>query len=274
SGIVTSVETGPDGRFPPLGPISDLAAMVVATDSPDTLTTPDAEDSFFDFTTEPITADTYEGDITITLITRYTYEHFPGGWLAEYFVGWVQLMTYTSYADGGYRLRKWDDYDLRVYIPEGMNNDGVIDLASECREALEIWNTALGMTIFTETDDPSEAKIEVQYEEMDLHYGKVTLDIPEGHYFNGWVIPERALLKVNPVVNHLNASSVILHEFGHTLCMYSHSGNPNHLMSVGGSCCLGQDEIRLVITIMNLPQNCLMSNFEKAMPWPWPMGSQ
>ncbi|MEN8007754.1 MAG: carboxypeptidase-like regulatory domain-containing protein, partial [Candidatus Krumholzibacteriota bacterium] len=59
SGIVTSVETGPDGRFPPLGPISDLAAMVVATDSPDTLTTPDAEDSFFDFTTEPITADTY-----------------------------------------------------------------------------------------------------------------------------------------------------------------------------------------------------------------------
>ncbi|MEN8007755.1 MAG: hypothetical protein ABFS42_12115 [Candidatus Krumholzibacteriota bacterium] len=272
--IVTSVETGPDGRFPPLGPISDLAAMVVATDSPDTLTTPDAEDSFFDFTTEPITADTYEGDITITLITRYTYEFPPGGWLAEYFVGWVQLMTYTNYAGGGYRLRKWDDYDLRVYVPEGMNEDGTIDLAAECRQAMETWNTALGLTVFTETTDPADAKIEVQYLDLRQAYGRIMLDLPAGHTFNGWVIPERALLQLDPIINHNNASGVILHEFGHTLGIYSHSGNPNHLMSTAGSCCLGQDEIRLVHTIMNLPQNCLTSNFEKAMPWPWPPGPQ
>jgi len=270
AGIVTSAVTGPDGRFEPLGPISDRAAMVVATDSPDTLTTPDAEDSYFDFTVEPITADTYTGDITITLVTRYTYEHPPGGWLADYFIGWVQLMTYTNYADGGYRLRKWDNYDLRVYVPEGMNSNGTIDLAAECRAAMEIWNTALGLTVFTETNDPANAKIEVQYLDLTNAYGRVLMDLPAGHVFNGWVIPERALIQLDPVINNLNASGVILHEFGHTLCLYSHSGNSNHLMSTAGTCCLGQDEVRLVHTIMNLPQNCLTSNFEKAMPWPWP----
>jgi len=270
AGIVTSVETGPDGRFGPLGPLSDQAAMVVATDSPDTLTTPDAEDSYFDFTVEPITAATYTGDITITLITRYTYEHPPGGWLAAYFIGWVQIMVNANYVESDYRLRKWDDYDLRVFVPEGMNEDGTIDLAAEARGAMETWNTALGMTVFTETSDPAEARIEVQYVDLPNAYGRVSMDLPAGNYFNGWVIPERALIKVDPVVNHNNASEVILHEFGHSLCIYMHSGNYNHLMSVGAGCCLGQDEIRLVHTIMNLPQNCLMSNFEKGMPWPWP----
>jgi len=71
-------------------------------------------------------------------------------------------------------LRKWDNYDLRVYVPEGMNSDGTIDLAAECRAAMEIWNTALGLTVFTETDDPANAKIEIQYLDLTNAYGRVS----------------------------------------------------------------------------------------------------
>lgn len=269
-GVVTSVQTGPDGRFPPLGPISDQAAMVVATDSPDTLTTPDAEDSYFDFTTEPISSGANPTGITITLITRYTYEHPPGGWLAEYFSGWVQMMVIAQYVEGEYRLRKWDDYDLRVFVPEGLNSDGTVDLAAECRLAMATWNEALGLQIFSETQERDDAKIEVQFLDMPNHYGKVSLDIPPGHYFNGRIIPERALLKINPSVRLNNAAGTIMHEFGHSLGVYGHSGNPNHLLATASYCCLGQDELRLIHTIMNLPQNCLMSNFERGMPWPMP----
>lgn len=272
TGVVTSVETGPDGRFPPLGPISDLATIVVATDSPDTLTTPDAEDSYFDFTTEPLTAEDSQGEVTITLITRYTYEHPPGGWLAEYFIGWVQMMVYAQYDDGEYRLRKWEDYDLSVFVPEGSNTGGNIDLAAECRRAMALWNEELGLDIFRETGDITEAKLEVQFVDLRQAYGQVVLDQPQGgeYHFNGRVIPERAFVRIDPVVSENNAFGVIMHEFGHSLGVYAHSGNSNHLMSAGGGCCLGQDELRLIHTIKNLPQNCLMSNFEKGMPWPWP----
>ena len=269
--VVVSVVTGADGRFPPLGPISDQAAMVVATDSPDTLTVPGAEDSYFDFTTEPLAAGPDNEDVTITLVTRYAFEYQPGGWVGTYFITWLQSMVNASHEETGYRLRRWGTYDLKVFVPEGINNTGTIDLAAVTREVLDDWNDELGLTVFTETDDPDLAQVEVVYEELDGLYGVVLLDEPEGYHFNGEVIPERAIVKLNPVMNYLEGTrGVAMHEFGHVLGIIKHSTAAEHLMNSGSTCCLSRDELRLIRAIMHLPQNCLLSNFEEGIPWPWP----
>jgi hypothetical protein len=270
-GITLSAVTGPDGRFMRLGPISDQAAMVVATDSPDTLTTPEAEDSYFDFTTEPLMSGPIMQDITLTLVTRYVFEHKPGGYVADYFLSWAQVMVNASHIESEYRIRKWESYDLKVYVPEGMNETGTIDLAAACRKAMERWNSALELTVFTETDDPQLAQVEIVFKTLEGAYGQVLLDKPEGYHFNGRVIPERAIMELDPVMNYLpGVEGTVLHEFGHILGIIRHSTNSHHLMSTGSSCCLGRDELRLVHTIINLPQQCLLSNYEKGLPWPFP----
>jgi hypothetical protein len=180
------------------------------------------------------------------------------------------------------RLYTWDEYPVSVYIPARFNLAG-IDMEAGCVAALDFWNSQmkydadmLGIEetgYFVRTGDETGADIVFLFEERVQNYGEVSLLLPGPDEELGEVVPEKMQIWVNTtaVLDSLAIAGVALHEFGHTLGMFSHSecaAASDHLMlPAGGVPAFNRpvpihlDERRAVRAIRNIPQGANMADF-------------
>ncbi|MEN8007379.1 MAG: hypothetical protein ABFS42_10215 [Candidatus Krumholzibacteriota bacterium] len=271
-----SSNTDADGYFLFDQPFRNIDAIRIGTNSP----------SWYNFVTDPISVDQDTTFTDITLITRYVLDETCYG---SDFLEYLRDVTRTRDAGGppdDSRLMTWDQYPVSVFIPAGLNDAG-IDMEECCRLAMAFWDSTmsfdaagLGITetdYFVRTTDEAAADIVFVFDDQPaLKYGETSLLLPDGlddHL--GSAFPEKMQIYINTTDALWNSSliqGVALHEFGHSLGIYSHPiqcTNTDYLMllSPGGLGAMDRadpvhlDERRAVRTIRNLPLGVQMSDF-------------
>lgn len=236
----------------------------------------------FGFTTDPISV---EGEVTnhdITLINDYSLDigcNYTG------FLDYLRNMSRNEPVSGKpdeSRLYTWGNYPISVHIPARLNEAGV-DLEVSCEAALEYWNQQMSFDAgnlgivetdyFVRTSDASAADIVFFFEKRTLNYGEVTLLLPGPDEGLGEVVPEKMEIWINTTsdLDSLSVAGVALHEFGHTLGLFSHSEcatASEHLMRVAGGAGafrrqdpIHLDERRAIRAIRNIPQATDMAEF-------------
>ena len=122
------------------------------------------------------------------------------------------------------------------------------------------------------TTDEGSADIVFLFEHRSQNYGQTSLLLPAGKDL-GEVIPLKMQIWINTTTDLDDlpkVQGIALHEFGHTLGLFSHSdcSNVGHLMAVaGGSGAMNRvepihlDERRAIRAIRNIPQGANMANY-------------
>lgn len=237
----------------------------------------------YNFYTEPLTVQQETTYVNITLINQYELGDMSC-WSGEY-LEYLRDMTRTEEVPGvpaESRLYTWEEYPVSVYIPPGAVNEVGVDLEQGCVDALDFLNITMrndaDLLGIEETDylvrttDEASADIVFLFEHRPQNYGEVSLLIPFGNSL-GKVIPVKMQIWINTtggLDDVPKVQGIALHEFGHTLGLFSHADCPNvgHLMEVaGGSGAMNRlepihlDERRAFRAIRNIPQGANMADF-------------
>ncbi len=238
----------------------------------------------YNFLTEPLTVQQETTRVHISLLNQYELGD-PGCWTGE-FLEYLRSMTRTLEVPGvpaKSQLFTWGEYPVSVYIPSGVVNGAGVDLGQSCLAALDFWNLTmrndanlLGIEetdFFVSTANSANADIVFLFQYRPQNYGEVQLLLPVGKVL-GEVIPIKMEIWINtdPVGldEFAKVQGIALHEFGHTLGLFSHADCPNagHLMEVaGGSGAMDRlepihlDERRAIRAIRVIPQGTNMVNY-------------
>lgn len=268
-GFVSEQVTDANGRFNPIGPIHESATMVLVTDSPDTVSTPGAEDAYFDFRSEPLGFNQFTSGYDFVLITRYDVDSNMTLIGNETLVRWLQRMTLALNSAFGYTLQVFppDAYPLKVHIPDGETENG-LDMDEAMRSALVYLTTQIGGSLFVETAFSSEAHITVEFPaSIPGKLGVIKLVSPGGSGF-GYVVPEIISVSISGAITTENTlARVCRHEVIHALGHYQHVNGVGYLMGLGtGESSISDDEVRVIQALLGLPNEVLMSNYESSFP--------
>jgi hypothetical protein len=200
------------------------------------------------------------------------------------FLTFLKLMTFIG-AGGKTRLYRWDHYPIRYWVqstedwlaPCGFKM-GPLALA-----AAAAWNVRLGGTFFESTLDSLAADLKIIFRTVHHVYGFTNIVVPYNAAINT-AVPIRMEMRLNRDFNYLEyAQGVVLHEFGHALCIGNHSECGDlHIMTYSAhdvplspgpewipgldtqgemEAAISDDEVRLVRYIRNLPQGINMNQY-------------
>lgn len=163
-------------------------------------------------------------------------------------------------------LLRWQNYPLKVYVPQYVNPSGV-DLQAVSIASAEIWNLLLGETYLEFVPDPEQADVEFRFGlDSATRYGHVQILEPGGGSAAlGSVIPEKATVTLyDSIATSEFAESISLHELGHVLgfCTHPSCSNSDYLMYASPDMsredwpwnAIHPDELNLVRTVRYLPQ--------------------
>jgi len=268
--VVTDVE----GNWT-LGPFRDIDRFVLFTATDNENSGPGVVDAYYDFVTDTLSVASAM-PLEIMLIGRHGLAvacEDPGENYQGSFLTFFRDLTRTNLqALNGGRLWKWESYPVTVYVPAGISDNG-IDLQEQARISLQNWNDAVFTPVFTETDDPNNADVVIEFVAPGQgQIGLTNVVLPSGNVINE-VIPEQILVQVTPGLNTLQVSrEVLMHELGHALCFGGHSecGFGVHLMYIwpigmfditGEDGAISLDERNAVRCLVNLPQGVDMDQF-------------
>ncbi len=235
--------------------------------------------SWYDFQADTFVYDEEGNTHDLMLITRYgtddqclTYDH-------EFllFLRRMTLTDMTTYLRPNFRLFKWEEYPIPVYIPDYVRPEDGMDFGYDSRLAVGYWNLVMDEDYLVLVDDPALARIEFVFTDLGAGAnGRASLAAPQDPYYYGLgdVIPEKILVEINNVVlpTDQRIQETSMHELGHAMGLYSHvescSDRP-YLMNVTSAHALDNgpenavhiDEQRMIRAIRYLPQGIDMSSF-------------
>lgn len=256
-GLTTETESGGTFQF---GPLSDEGSFVLRTNTPDELPPVPPVGSWFDFTTTPIGVD--NSQVTICLIDRTDLQDYFG---TNYI---VCLGSYTKWFHAEWSVR-WDHYPCSVYIPDGWNQAGTIDLGSLVRQQMAHMNELIGRDTWVEIADSTQADIRFSYEVLPNDNGATWLNphLPFNFRRWGYVAPELIRVAIDPgLSNEAHVAGVMNHELGHSLYFGGHS--LRGLMMNGGYGEPTADDLRLFRSVMAIPIGTPFHNYEWYDPTP------
>ena len=235
--------------------------------------------SWYDLEVGPLVYSEVDNTHDIYLINRFgtddlclTYD--------DDFLAFFRQMTKTDITTAlraDYRLYKWDEYPVKVHIPEYVRPDDDVDFGENSRLGMSYWNLVMGEDYLVEVATPEEADVLFFFEDLGSGAnGRTELAAPQLPYFYRLsdVIPERINVRINNDIlpNDQRVQETALHELGHALGLYQHvdgcSDRP-YLMNITSAGALDDgpenavhlDEIRMLHAIRYLPQGIDMASF-------------
>ena len=268
-GVSQPAGNTPTSGFLEIGPFRNIDAISLETQ----INNEGVMGEYYDFIDSRILeSDGLELDIV--LMPRYGSDEacdsgFEGDFL-EYFRYMTRTKTTYALRPNQYLL-KWDNYPLRIFVPDMVREDGV-DMAAAAWAGIEFWNRLMGEIYFIAVDSEGLADVVVGFPRMDAHFGLVSILEPSDEdYFIGSVIPEKVSLDIDSY--RLTSDSdflqiTIMHELGHVLGIGNHApcSDAGYLMYNAVSSDLTDenegihpDERHLVHMIRHLPQAIDMS---------------
>jgi hypothetical protein len=199
------------------------------------------------------------------------------------FLTFLKRMTFID-AGGSTRLYRWDHYPIRFWVQPTADWRAPcgFEMGPLAHAAAAAWNARLGGTFFENTQDSLAADLKIIFRNFDS-YGLVTIVEPSGATI-GKVVPIRMQMQLFRDFNYLeHAQGVVLHEFGHALCIGNHSECGDlHIMRIGShdvplspgqewipgldtqgemEAAISDDEVRLGRYIRNLPQGINLNQY-------------
>ena len=255
-----------------VGPFLNVATVVLRTYSSNVDLVGQPFTSWFDFQTDPIGYSELGNTHDIQLLTR-----FETG-LPEDFLTFLRQMTKTDVTTDlrpNQRLYKWEEYPIKIFIPDHVRPGDNLDFGEKCRLALDYWNLVMGEDILVEVQDPGLAQIDFYLTELPGANGMATLVAPSDYgYRLGDVIPEKISIGINNVVlpNEQRVRETAMHELGHAMGLYDHvwsETDETYLMFITSAGALDDgplnavhiDEKRMLEAIRYLPQGVNMAGF-------------
>ncbi len=199
------------------------------------------------------------------------------------FLTFLKRMTFTGMG-GNTRLYRWGHYPITYWVqPTGdWTAPGGFEMGPLARAAAAAWNARLGGTFFTESADSVAADLKVVFKSLGgTIYGLTEIVAPYYAAINT-IVPTKMKITLSREFTRLAyAQGVVLHEFGHALCIGNHSECPGymHIMRIGAhdvplspeipgvdtqgemEAAISDDEVRLVHYIRNLPQGVNMNQY-------------
>jgi hypothetical protein len=250
-----STLTAPDGRFR-FGPLSDESAFILQTNTPDDVSGATETGAWFDFTTAPIGAGA--PPVTICLIDRTELlDPFSDNYMVEF-------GSVTKWFWAGSFMR-WDHYPLTVYVPDGSNAAGTIDLGSLARLQVAHMNGLMGGDAWVAVADSTDADVRFSFEVLSGFNGLALLNthLPRSQRDWGYDAPQRMTLAISVDLNNATfAAGVINHELGHSLYMAGHALGHTQLMMNGGYGEPTADDLRMFRSIMTIPVGTPFQGYE------------
>ncbi len=196
------------------------------------------------------------------------------------FLAFLKRMTFTDVVSSA-RLYRWDHYPIRYWVQSTADwlTPGGFEMGPLVYAAASAWNARLGGAFFESTEDSVAADLKVIFRNFE-YFGLVTIVDPPGATIDK-VVPIRMQMQLRRDFNYLgSAQGVVLHEFGHALCIGSHSECGDlHIMKYAAhyvplppaipgldtqgemEAAISDDEVRLVRYIRNLPQGVNLNQY-------------
>ncbi|MCB1183044.1 carboxypeptidase regulatory-like domain-containing protein [bacterium] len=226
---VRSTNTDLNGRFR-IGPLRSIDRVVLRTTS-------SSENGFgwYDYTSAEL--DSVSGrDLVVRLIKRHELDDACNGY-SQQFLTFLREMSITEYVATDPQssvLHVWDDFPLRVHIPDVVV--GEVDFGAAMRFAMAYWDSVMGESYFVETTDPAQAQLQCRFDEsISGVYGRVSLLQPGGGTLGSVPLEKLQVFILSTIGTEKFARTVSLHELGHTLGLYNHvaCGGGEYLMFEG-----------------------------------------
>ncbi len=163
-------------------------------------------------------------------------------------------------------LRKWSSYPIPFYAPAFVNQYG-LDYRDLVRRAAARWNLRVGQTIFVETSSAPAKGVTM------LFLPRSTMGIQNAYTSYSSDADGYPLLDTIRVLDEFSDEEklyrIMMHELGHTIRL-AHLADPAYIM-MGGQPLppdISDDEVRLVQTLLALPNGIDLSHYDPAPPPP------
>lgn len=191
------------------------------------------------------------------------------------FLNFLKRMTFIG--EGGTRLYHWDHYPVRYWVQPTADwlTPGGFEMGPLAHAAAAAWNARLGGTFFESTPDSVAADLKIIFRNFQ-YFGYTTIVEPTQATIDK-AVPVKMQIQLRRDFNFLEyAQGVVLHEFGHALCIGNHSDCDVHIMQSGArdvpdlpglttqqemEAAITDDEMRLVLYICALPQGINMNQY-------------
>lgn len=211
-------------------------------------------------------------ELDITLMPHFGLDESCDAGFNEKFLTYFRYMTTTdreSVLRPNYRLLKWAEYPLQVYVPARENAFG-LEMRPAVLDAMQAWNTVMGETYFELVETSSAADIVFYFPSLQA-YGLTTIVEPsDKDYSLGSVVPELVSIEIDSSRDTGRSTLVMvsMHELGHALGISRHApcNGPAYLMYTSYASSIDDenggihpDEQNMVRMIRNLPQATDMS---------------